>query len=259
MNCYSDTHCHLDFPVFADTLPQVIQQAQEVGVSKMLIPAVSASNWQRVHQLTEQYEGIYGAYGLHPMFLAQHKKQHITDLAMFITKHPQTVAVGECGLDFFIPELDRQQQLEFFLAHLELAQQFSLPLIIHARKSLDVVLKYLRRYSRQEHQLRGVMHCFSGSEQQAYQCIEQGFMLGFGGPITYPRAKKLRHLVATLPLDCLLLETDAPDQPAAHYYGQCSEPKMIVDVATTMAELRQCEVSAIARATSYNVHTLFGI
>ena len=259
MNSYIDTHCHLDFPVFTDDLLHVIQQAHTVGVDKMLIPAVSANNWQTVYQLTSEYEGVYAAYGLHPMFLQQHKKQHIAELEVFLASHPEAVAVGECGLDFFVASLDQQRQLEFFIAHLKLAQQFSLPLIIHARKSLDSVLKHIRDYKRRGANLRGVIHCFSGSEQQAYQCIEQGFLLGFGGPITYLRAKKLRHLVATLPLESLLLETDAPDQPTAHYYGQRSEPKMIADVATTMAELRQCEVDDIARATSYNARTLFGI
>ncbi len=256
---YIDTHCHLDFPVFAHDLPQVIQCAHAVGVEKMLIPAISASNWQSVYALTQRYDGVYAAYGLHPMFLKQHKKQHIAALEIFLAQHPQAVAVGECGLDFFVDNLDQQRQLEFFMAHLNLAKQFSLPLIIHARQSLDIILKHIRDYRRQGVNLRGVIHCFSGSEQQAYQCIELGFLLGFGGPITYPRAKKLRHLVATLPLESLVLETDAPDQPTANDYGQRSEPKMIADVAATMAALRQCEVGDIACATSYNARTLFGI
>jgi len=259
MNSYIDTHCHLDFPVFTDDLPQVIQHAYAAGVTKMLIPAVSASNWQRVYQLTTQYEGLYAAYGLHPMFLQQHKKRHIAELEVFLASHPQAVAVGECGLDFFVAGLDQQRQLEFFMAHLNLAKQFSLPLIIHARQSLDIILKHIRDYRRQGVNLRGVIHCFSGSEQQAYQCIELGFLLGFGGTITYPRAKKRRHLVATLPLESLVLETDAPDQPTANDYGQRSEPKMIIDVAATIAALRQCEVDDIACATSYNARTLFGI
>jgi len=259
MNRYIDTHCHLDFPVFANDLPQVIQHAHAVGVEKMLIPAVSASNWQAVYALTQQYTGVYAAYGLHPMFLQQHEQQHIVALETFLKQHPQAVAVGECGLDFFVSGLDQQRQLAFFIAHLKLAQQFCLPLIIHARKSLDIVLKHIREYRRQGVKLRGVIHCFSGSEQQAYQCIEHGFLLGFGGPITYPRATKLRHLVATLPLESLLLETDAPDQPTVNYHRQRSEPAMIADVAATIAALRQCDVSAIAQATSYNARTLFGI
>lgn len=259
---YIDTHCHLDFPVFTDDLDDVVQNAIAAGVEKIILPAVSASNWQAVYTLTQRYNNIYAAYGLHPMFLAQHKNQHIKDLENFFAdhQHPQTVAVGECGLDFFVSGLDRQQQLTFFIAQLKLANTLSLPLIIHARKSLDIILKYSRQYRQTtQTEYRGVIHCFSGSEQQAYQCIEQGFLLGFGGAITYPRAKKLRHLVATLPLESLLLETDAPDQPAAMYYGQRNEPKMLVDIATTIAELRDCDVSVIAEATSYNACTLFGI
>lgn len=257
-----DSHCHLDFPVFADDIGNVIQQAQAIGIEKMIIPAVSANNWQAVYALSEQHPNVYAAYGLHPMFLNQHKQQHIVALESFLTNHPQAVAVGECGLDFFVTGLDQQRQRMFFIEQLKLANKFSLPLIIHARKSLDIILKYSRQYPRQEigySGLRGVIHCFSGSEQQAYQCIEQGFLLGFGGPITYPRATKLRRLVARLPLDRLLLETDAPDQPPTDYYAQRCEPKMLIDVATTMADLRDCDVSDIVSVTSYNARTLFGI
>lgn len=259
---YIDTHCHLDFSVFTDDLDDVVQNAMAAGVEKIIVPAVSANNWQAVHTLTQRYHNVYAAYGLHPMFLAQHQHEHINALEHFLAQHqqPQTIAVGECGLDFFVSGLDHEQQLSFFIAQLQLANTLSLPLIIHARKSLDIILKYSRQYRQTTRtEYRGVIHCFSGSEQQAYQCIEQGFLLGFGGAITYPRAKKLRHLVATLPLESLLLETDAPDQPAAMYYGQRNEPKMLVDIATTMAELRDCEVSVIAEATSYNARTLFGL
>lgn len=254
MNSFIDSHCHLDFSIFSSDLSNVITDAHRAGIDAMIVPSVSINNWHKVFQLTQQFKGVHAAFGLHPMFLELHQDSHIDLLENFLKIH-DAVAIGECGLDYFLPELDQKKQLQLFIAHLELSDKYALPLIIHARKSVDIILKYLRQYPN----LHGVIHSFSGSEQQAYQCIEQGFLLGFGGPITYTRAKKLRHLVATLPLENLLLETDAPDQPASTYHGQRSEPRMIVEVATTFAELRGCSIEEIAHSTTLNAKKLFGI
>ena len=254
MKAYIDSHCHLDFTVFSSDLSDVIADAHRAGITAMIIPSVSASNWHKVYQLTQQFKGLYAAFGLHPMFLEQHEYTHIVSLDHFLKTH-DAIAIGECGLDYFLPALDQEKQLQLFIEHLKLADKYSLPLIIHARKSIDIILKYLRQYPNSY----GVIHSFSGSEQQAYQCIAQGFLLGFGGPITYTRAKKLRHLVTTLPLESLLLETDAPDQPASAHHGQRSEPRMVVEIATTFAQLRECSIEKIANTTTLNAKKLFGL
>ncbi|PWQ96362.1 TatD family hydrolase [Leucothrix arctica] len=251
-----DSHCHLDLVAFDSDREVVTQSAATVGVSDIIIPAVEAASWTALARLCqrEQSVNLYAAYGLHPMFMDQHTKQHLLDLEQQLSS-VQSIAVGECGLDFFIQEHDKSRQLDFFTAQLDLAVQFQLPVIIHSRKSLDYVLKELRiRPS-----LSGVVHSFSGSLQQAKQLLDLGFYLGFGGPVTYARATKLRALVQTLPLDGLLLETDAPDQPDATHYGLRNESAWIVDIAECFAELRKEPVEYIAEVTTSNAIKVFDL
>ncbi len=253
-----DTHCHIDLAIFDKNRQQVLQQAKDKGVSDLIIPATIATHWQKIKTLTTKYQQLHPAYGLHPMFISQHHLRDLDQLEHYLQTE-KAIAVGECGLDFFIfnQQTDTQKakatQQHFFHNQLLLAQQYKLPVIIHARKSLDLVLKEIRQYP----DLTGVIHSFSGSEQQAYQLIEQGFYLGFGGPITYTRAKKLRYLIRSLPLDALLLETDAPDQPDASHYGQCNQPAFLINIAQTIAKLRGILVQEVIHKTTANSYKLF--
>ncbi|MGV6808879.1 MAG: TatD family hydrolase [bacterium] len=271
-----DTHCHLDFPIFDQDRPEILHRAAQAQVSDIIVPAISAKYWQRLLTLSAQtaqsptktrsLPKLHLAYGLHPMFLADHQWQDIERLQDIVsnyhTDQQKIVAIGECGLDFFVAHLDRQQQIAFFEAQVKLALETDLPLIIHARKSLDIVLKILRQHSRQATSaqgLRGVIHSFSGSAQQAEQCIALGFMLGFGGVVTYPRAKKLRRLVNQLPLSSIVLETDAPDQVDAMSHEKRNEPARLLAIAKTIAELRQIELATLAQTTSNNARWLFSL
>lgn len=272
-----DTHCHLDFPIFDQDRPEVLYRAAQAQVSDIIVPAVSAKYWQRLQKLSSQTEPslvqtmrlpkLHFAYGLHPMFLADHQWQDIERLQAILNnyciKQQKIVAIGECGLDFFVDHLDRQQQIVLFDAQVKLALTADLPLIIHARKSLDIVLKILRENNRRvvpsAQGLRGVIHSFSGSRQQAEQCIDLGFMLGFGGVVTYPRAKKLRRLVSQLPLSSIVLETDAPDQVDAMSHEKRNEPARLLAIAEKVAELRQIELATLAKTTSSNVQRLFAL
>lgn len=255
-----DTHCHLDNTRFDTDREAVLLRAAQNSVSDLLIPAIAASNWNTLKSLSIQHKNLHAAYGLHPMFMSQHHKKDLDHLEKWLQSET-VMAVGECGLDFFIfdkqsdHQQDKQFQQEIFSAQLDLAQQYKLPVIIHSRKSLDLVLKEIRLRPH----LHGVVHSFSGSLQQAHQLIDQGFYLGFGGPITYTRAKKRRHLVRSLPLDALLLETDAPDQPDAVHYGLRNEPAFLIDIARTVANLRDTSLQDIASATTKNAQTLFNI
>ncbi len=188
------------------------------------------------------------------MFLAEHRPGHLDALRDWLERE-RPVAVGECGLDFFVEGLDPDQQRLYFLRQLELAREFGLPLILHARRAVDEVIATLRRVGG----LRGVVHSFSGSEEQARQLWKLGFLIGLGGPITYERANKLRGLVATMPLEFLLLETDAPDQPLATHRGERNEPSHLSEVLATVATLRREDPQAIARATTHNARNLFGL
>lgn len=249
-----DTHCHFDLPVFDPDRDALVQSMNASGVSDVIFPAISAAGWGRLRDIAHTSAHFHASYGLHPMFMAQHQDEHIAQLRRWLEReHP--VAVGECGLDFFIADPDKEQQISLFEQHLRLARDFDLPLIIHARKSLDEVLKQIRRFG----SLRGVVHSFSGSRQQAEQLIEQGFYLGIGGTATYDRAKRLHKVIANVPQERILLETDAPDQPDSQWRGKRNEPGRLAVIARTVAELTGTPIETIAGITTGNAQRLFGI
>jgi TatD DNase family protein len=249
-----DSHVHLDDDAFAVDRDAVIERASRAGIETMIVPAVDADSWPRIKALCANRAGLYPAFGLHPMFLPNHLPAHVDALSEWLDEG-HTVAVGEIGLDFHMEGLDHELQRYYFLRQLELARERDLPVIVHARGALEEVSLTLRRTGG----LRGVVHSFSGSEQQARQLWEIGFHLGIGGPVTYPRAQRLRRIVAQMPIEFLLLESDAPDQPDAAHRGERNEPARVAEVASCIAELRGEPVADIAAATSANAHRLFGL
>lgn len=249
-----DTHCHLDDAGFDDDRAAVLARARGAGVRWQVVPAIDAAGWPKLREVCAASPGLLPAYGLHPMLLARHRPEHLGLLREWIEReHP--AAVGECGLDYFVEGLDREAQSVYFEGQLRLAREFDLPVVVHARRAVDAVISALRRVGG----LRGVVHSFSGSEEQAAQLWKLGFLLGLGGPVTYERAQRLRRLAAAMPLEHLLLETDAPDQPDAAIRGQRNEPARVVAVLDCIASLRRESPDAIADATTANAARLFGI
>lgn len=248
-----DSHCHIDFPQFDVDRAEVIQAAKTVGVARLIVPGVKAASWQRQLSLVSHAPGCFSALGLHPYFIDEHQDKHLSLLTELIEQH-QPVALGEIGLDYYLAELGREQQLAFFKAQLQLAERYALPVILHVRKAHDEVLKQLRK-----HKLRGVVHAFSGSQQQAEQYIQLGFKLGFGGAITYERATKLRHIVSNIPLSAIVLESDAPDMAPVSHSGSRNEPKFLVDALSVIAQLRSESESTVAEQTTENVEQMFDL
>ena len=249
-----DSHCHLDAGEFDADRVQVIARARAAGVLAQVVPAVTAASWPKLREVCLQAPGLYPAYGLHPVFLAEHARGHVDGLREWIERE-RPCAIGECGLDFFLQDLDRDLQQHYFVAQLELAREFDLPVIVHARRAVDAVIAAVRRVGG----LRGVVHSFSGSPEQAAQLHKAGFLLGLGGPVTYDRAQRLHRLVQAMPLEQLLLETDAPDQPDAGIRGQRNEPARLHDIATHIAGRRGISLQALAEATTVNAQRLFGL
>jgi TatD DNase family protein len=209
---------------------------------------VSYDNWQNVIALSQSHEHIYGAFGLHPCFMNKHEMTHLEQLDKMLKTTP-TVAVGEFGLDAFVHNADLDIQMPYFDAQLQMAKSHSLPVILHVRKAHDQVLKALRGMNLHK---GGVIHAFSGSEQQAYQYIDLGMKLGFGGAMTYDRAKKLRHLASTLPLDSIVLETDSPDMlPAFVPKERHNSPRYLPQIASHFSDLR-VEEESVVYETLYN-------
>lgn len=249
-----DSHVHLDAAAFDADRGAVLERARQAGVDAMILPAVDAASWPRIKALCVNHNALFPAFGLHPMFLAQHAPDHVDALSSWLDDGT-AVALGEIGLDFHLEQTDKSLQRHYFSRQVQLARERNLPVIVHARGALEEVTLTLRRTGG----LRGVVHSFSGSEQQARQLWDIGFHLGIGGPVTYERAQRLRRIVAQMPIEFLLLESDAPDQPDAAWRGQRNEPARVAAVLRCVAALRNQPEADIAAATSANARRLFGL
>lgn len=247
-----DSHAHFDDASFNSDRAEALARAEHVGVEAQIIPAVKAAWWPRIRQLSQNYPGLHATYGLHPMYLDDHRPEHLDQLHAWVERE-QPVAIGECGLDFYIDDPQPETQQFYFERQLELARQCNLPVIIHARRSVEAVVNTLRRYPG----MTGVLHSYAGSEQQARQLIDMGFYVSFGGPITYERSKRLHKLVQNLPLTSILLETDAPDQPGSAHRGERNEPAYLPEVLEAVSRLRGEGPTEIAEQTSANTRRLF--
>ncbi len=261
---WTDTHCHLDAPEFDADREAVIARARAVGVHRIVIPAVQVGHLEAVRDLAHRHDLAY-ALGIHPLYVDRAGPDDLSQLRAALAAardDPHLVAVGEIGLDHFVPGLDRARQAEFYAAQLLLAREFELPVILHVRRSADALLAQLRRI-----RVRGgIAHAFNGSEQQANTFIELGFKLGFGGAVTFDRALQLRRLAAGLPLSAIVLETDAPDIPPHWLYrtaeqraekgaegGQArNEPAELPRIAEVVAQLRGLTLNALAEACDTN-------
>jgi len=249
-----DSHSHFDAAEFDADRAQAHVRARAAGVARQVVPAVDAAGWPKLKMVCTQFPDLFPAYGLHPMYLESHRPEHLSELRDWIEReHP--VAVGECGLDYFVEGLDAEAQDFYFEGQLELAREFGLPVVVHARRAVDAAIAAIRKVGG----LRGVVHSFSGSAEQAAQLHRLGFMLGIGGPVTHERAKRLRGIVATMPLEQLLLETDAPDQPGATHRGERNEPAYLPEVLDAIAGLRGMDREELAAATTANAERLFAL
>lgn len=244
---YFDTHCHLDFPEFDHDREEVMVQCDQLGVRYILIPAVDCSNWDRVIGTASLRDSYYFALGLHPMFMSQHESIHLEQLSNYLEKH-QPVAIGEIGLDFYHGDKDRDTQLQYFEAQLDLAKKYSLPVVLHVRKAHDDVLKLLRK----KKLIGGFVHAFSGSEQQAFQYIDLNFKLGFGGTITYDRSTKLKTILKKIPLTAFVLETDAPDMSPAWDRGNRNQPNNIPRIFELITQILNVDAMELSRTLVLN-------
>lgn len=242
-----DTHCHLDAAEFDADRDEVALSAHQAGVACMVVPGVEVANFPAVQALCGRFDFCVAAYGIHPMYV-MHAQQGDIDLLKQWLEREQAVAVGEIGLDFFVQGLDTDRQLWFFREQLKLAAELHLPVILHVRRAVDAVIAELRRYGIKS----GIAHAFNGSRQQADILMGMGFKLGFGGAMTFDRALKIRELARSLPLEAIVLETDAPDISPVWIAGQRNSPQQLPEIAKVLAELRGIEVDQVITATTKN-------
>lgn len=247
-----DSHSHLDVSEFDDDRILAVERARAAGVTRQIIPAISRSGFAKLKALCANVDGLHPAYGMHPAFLDDHHEADLEHLAIWLQAN-DAVAVGECGLDYYVEGLDLDRQRTIFNRQLGLAKDLELPVIVHALRAVEDVILALRRVGG----LRGVVHSFGGSAEQAQRLWDMGFHIGIGGPVTYERARRLREIVATMPIQFLLLETDAPDQPLSTHRGARNEPAYLVEVLDVVASLRHCDPADLAAATTRNAVHLF--
>lgn len=252
-----DTHTHLDFPDFDADRSVLLADSRAVGVRKIVVLGVHQGNWQRVWELVQSDPDLHAAFGLHPVFLDDHRPEHLSELADWLTRlagHRQLCAVGEIGLDYFIESLDRERQQTLFEAQLQLAADFNLPPLIHVRRSHAAVVATLKRFKLKR---AGIIHAFAGSKEEAREYIKLGFKLGLGGAATWPQALRMHRVLGELPLDSVVLETDSPDMAPVMFPGQRNSPAHLPAICTALAGIMAVSPEQLAAASTANAREVF--
>lgn len=253
-----DTHTHLDFADFDEDREALLADSRALGVSRMVVLGVYQANWQRVWDLVQRNPQLHAAFGLHPVYLDDHQPADLTQLGDWLTRlagHPQLCAVGEIGLDYFLAHLDRPRQQSLFEAQLQLAADFQLPALLHVRRSHAAVIATLKAFKLKR---GGIIHAFAGSREEAREYIKLGFKLGLGGAATWPQALRLRKVLADLPLESVVLETDAPDMAPAMFPGQRNSPQHLPAICNALAQIIGIAPEQLASASTRNACELFG-
>jgi len=253
---FIDSHCHLDFPCFHNDFANLLAALQRQNIHKVIIPGTQASGWDNIIQLSHKHEALHYALGLHPHFINSSSERQLTQLqTKLMLGDIKCIALGEVGLDK-LASADTELQERLFVKQLQLAQQFNLPLIIHCVQRQGRMLALLKEYGFTQ---GGVYHAFSGSIEVAREFIKLGFKLGIGGLITYPNAKKLRQTVAQLPIESLLLETDAPDMPIFQQKTEHNSPLNITVIFNALSELRAEPKAQLATQLYNNTLNIFSL
>lgn len=247
-----DSHCHLDYPPLRERADELIAQAGAHGIGRIVVPATTAARWPDLVALVRTRPTLAMALGLHPVYLDDHRADDVPALADWV-KRESPCAIGEIGLDYFVESLARDRQQRLFEDQLTMAEQAQLPVILHVRRSHDATIATLKRCKFRQ---AGIVHAFAGSTEQAGEFIKLGFKLGFGGVMTFERARRVRKLASCLPLDSIVLETDAPDMKPVGWPFEHNSPLALLANFRALCALRTESPELIAAATSANSRTV---
>lgn len=253
-----DTHTHLDFDDFDADRQAVLSHCQQLGVERVVVLGVYQRNLQRVWDLALSEPQVYAALGLHPIYLDEHLPEHLQELRdrlAAVAGHPKLCAVGEIGLDYYVESLNREHQQTVFDSQLQLAADFNLPALLHVRRSHADTIATLKRFKLKR---GGIVHAFAGSREEAKEYIKLGFKLGLGGAATWPQALRMHRVIAELPLDSVVLETDSPDMAPAMHPQVRNSPEHLPDICTALSALMNIPAERLAQASTDNASQLFG-
>lgn len=253
-----DTHTHLDFDDFDADRQAVLSHCQQLGVERVVVLGVYQRNLQRVWDLALSEPQVYAALGLHPIYLDEHLPEHLQDLRdrlAAVAGHPKLCAVGEIGLDYYVESLDRERQQTVFDSQLQMAADFNLPALLHVRRSHADTIATLKRFKLKR---GGIVHAFAGSREEAKEYIKLGFKLGLGGAATWPQALRMHRVIAELPLDSVVLETDSPDMAPAMHPQVRNSPEHLPDICAALSDLMNIPAERLAQAGTDNAKQLFG-
>lgn len=251
-----DTHAHLNADQFADDAKEVIERAQQEGVSHIVVVGFDEKTINGALELADKYDFIYASIGWHPVDAVDMKDEHLIWLEG-LASHPKVVALGEMGLDYYWDKSPKEIQKEVFRKQIQLAKKVNLPIIIHNRDAHEDIVKILKEENACE--VGGIMHCFGSSLEIARQCIDMNFYISFGGPVTFKNAKRPKEVVKELPLDRLLIETDCPYLAPHPYRGKRNEPSYVKLVAEAIAELKGLTYNEVVEKTNQNAKRVFSI
>jgi len=252
-----DTHCHLDFDRFDDDRDAVLRRAEEADVRRIIVPAIELENCQDVLDLASKYSGVYAAVGVHPNSTSAWETSWLNEVQRF-ANHPKVVAIGEIGIDYYWDDSPKEIQHQSFSAQLNLAADLDLPVIIHNREAGEDVIRLLAKSRLAGGERPGVLHSFSADWHIAEAALEMGFYIGITGPVTFKKADDLRDTVAKLPLNRILVETDAPFLAPQPRRGKRNEPSYVTFVAEQIALLHDLSIEEISEITTTNARRLFG-
>lgn len=251
-----DTHCHLDFEWFNEDRDEVVARAVAAGVTQIVVPAIDLTNCRTVLSLAERYEGVFAAVGIHPNSSAGWQDSWIGVLRD-LAQHPKVVAIGEIGLDYYWDKSPKAMQQRALGLQLELAAELDLPVIIHNRESSADVIQLLTESPLAGRENPGVLHSFSAEWETAVSALNLGYYLGFTGPVTFKKADALREIATKVPMDRLLVETDAPYLTPHPYRGKRNEPAYVAYVAERLAAERGIDTAVLAQQTTANARRIF--
>ena len=250
-----DSHCHLDFPDFAEEVDEVVKRAHEAGVGLMVTISTKISEFERVRAIAERFPHVYCTVGIHP-HEAEHEPETSAARLIELAQHPKVVGIGETGLDFFYEHSPRKAQETAFRAHITAARETGLPLVVHTREADDNTARILSE-EMEKGAFTGLLHCFTSSRQLAEKAVEMGFYISLSGILTFKKAEELRETVEALPLNRLLVETDAPYLAPVPKRGKRNEPSFVVHTAARLAEIKHVSDAELAEATTSNFLRLF--